>query len=39
MSMNLRERILSAFQLEEPDRVPVSILILNPNWSAINHLK
>lgn len=35
MSMNSRERILSAFQLEEPDRVPVSILILNPNWFNI----
>jgi len=35
MGMNSRERILSAFRLKEPDRVPVSILILNPNWFNI----
>jgi len=29
MSMHSKERILSAFKLEEPDRIPVSILILN----------
>jgi len=35
MGMNSRERILSAFRLKEPDRLPVSILILNPNWFNI----
>lgn len=35
MGMNSRERILSAFRLKESDRLPVSILILNPNWFNI----
>ena len=34
--MNSKERILSAFKLETPDRVPVSVNITNPGLIRIN---